>query len=322
MAGNVGFPLCEVVRDAALQTADAAIVCELSSYQLETIETFRPRTACVLNVTPDHLERYGNMENYAAAKLRITRNQQADDTLILSADDGFCRDMVQHTRATVLWISTRGPVEQGAWLGDGNINLVMKKGEAAVCVMPRADIPLPGLHNVENVLACVAMAASLGTPIEKIAAAVRTFQAVPHRIEWIAKIDGVDYYNDSKATNLDSVDKALQSFDRPVILIAGGRDKGAPWTQLNDLVAKHVKGLGPDWRGGGNRPCGMGRNCTACRNGVGHGGCGCGGVAAWHRRGDVVLLSPACASFDMYKNFEERGEHFRAIVKAIAAENK
>ncbi|HBF33505.1 TPA: UDP-N-acetylmuramoyl-L-alanine--D-glutamate ligase [Candidatus Sumerlaeota bacterium] len=256
------------------------------------------------------------MENYATAKVRITRNQQSDDTLVLSADDAFCREMAKATRAQVLWISTKGLVEQGAYLADGNINLVMKKGETSICVMPRADIPLPGLHNVENVLACIAMSASLGVATEQIAAAVRTFQAVPHRIEWIAKIDGVDYYNDSKATNLDSVEKALTSFDRPVLLIAGGRDKGAPWTQLNDLVAKHVKGLAligeaaeigrAAW--GGIVPrvemaSGMEDAVRRCR--------------AMANEGDVVLLSPACASFDMYKNFEERGEHFRKIVETM-----
>ena len=190
-------------------------------------------------------------------------------------------------------------------------------GETPRDVMARRDIPLPGLHNVENVLAALTTAAAMGLDPMPLASHVRTFRAVPHRIELIAEIGGVRYYNDSKATNLDSLEKALESFEEPVVLIAGGRDKGAPWTRLNDLVARKVKSLvligeaAPIGRAAWAEIVPKTSDATDMAQAVSQ-------AHAMATRGDVVLLSPACASYDMYRDFEERGDHFRSIVLELS----
>jgi UDP-N-acetylmuramoylalanine--D-glutamate ligase len=319
VAGNVGTPLCSVVTAPSLLSAGAVISCEVSSYQLETIIRFRPAVACVLNVTPDHLDRYKTVDRYAEAKRRITLNQEAGDVLVLNADDPRCVAFAAGAKAEVWHFSIERPVERGAFIRDGAVVLSLGNPDAAIPVMPLTDIPLPGMHNVANVLAAVAMGVARGLDPAGMADAVRKFRAVPHRIEWVGRIGEVDYYNDSKATNLDSVEKALLSFTRPIVLIAGGRDKGAPWTVLNDLVKARVKGLvligeaapiGLAAWGGLVPRTEMGKDMEdAVRR--------CRAIAS---PGDVVLLSPACASFDMYKNFEERGDHFRRLVQEMKKE--
>ncbi len=317
IAGNVGRPLSDVVSDPILRAPKALVVCEVSSYQLETIEYFSPKVACVTNITPDHLDRYVTMDNYVEAKRWITANQKDYDFLVLNGDDGLCLSFGPRSRAKVRTFSTRHEVEAGAWLSDEYLYLNMPDMDEAVGVMKRDEIPLPGIHNVENVLAAMTICACLEVAPGKIAEAVRTFQAVPHRIEKVCTIDGVDYFNDSKATNLDSMSKALVSFDRPIVLIAGGRDKGSPWTKLNEVVKERVKGLVMI---GEATPIGMkawgeivpnAKTAENMQEAVEL-------AKEMAETGDVILLSPGCASFDMYKNFEERGDDFKKTVQSIA----
>jgi UDP-N-acetylmuramoylalanine--D-glutamate ligase len=332
MAGNVGRALCDaVLEEPQLREPDAAVVCEVSSYQLETIERFNPKVACVLNITPDHLDRYKVMTNYMEAKRRVTENQGREEVLVLNADDKNCLSFLPRVRATVWQFSLCNPVSRGAFLSGDTLFLAPGEGMAPIAVMSRSEVPLPGSHNVANVLAALIMGHVLGLESETMAQAVRTFRAVAHRIELIREIGGVRFFNDSKATNLDSVEKALEGFADPrtepgiqpdcrVILIAGGRDKGAPWTPLCALVRRSVKGL----------IC-IGEAAPIARKAWGEcvaTVCDAGDMEealciarSLAKPGDVVLLSPGCASFDMYKNFEERGDHFRSIVLGMPEES-
>ena len=329
MGGNVGRALSDAVTDPEAARDGAVVVCEVSSFQLETIERFAPRVACVLNITPDHQDRYGAMTNYIDAKRRVTENQTPEDVLVLNAEDRHCRSFQAQTQAQVLLFSSRRPMPKGFWLEAGVIRMRLTAGAAPRDVMLRADIPLPGLHNVENVLAALAIGAAMGLEPEVMADAVRRFQPVPHRIELVGEIDGVRYYNDSKGTNLDSVEKALQSFEEPaepggaaprrrIVLIAGGRDKGARWASLGRLVARTVRALvtigeaAPLVREAWAPLVGETRDAPDMAEAL-------AAARALAEPGDVVLLSPGCASFDMYANYEERGDHFRALVREMAA---
>lgn len=316
MAGNVGRPFSDVALDPKLKKGDSAVVCEVSSFQLETIDRFEPRVACVLNITPDHLDRYPTMEHYVEAKRRITENQRGDDFLILNGDDPYCLSFMAKSLARVWLFSIQRPVEWGAFLRGDTLYLAQGDPEKAIPLMKRSEIPLPGAHNVENVLAALAMGYAMGLHPQAMADGVRSFEAVPHRIEWVGSRKGVNFYNDSKATNLDSMEKALNSFDRPLILIAGGRDKGANWERLAGEIAQKVKALIP-----------MGEAAEKIEKAWCHAAGQCQRASdmmdAVHKamdeakRGDVVLLSPGCASFDMYQNFEKRGDHFRDCCREL-----
>jgi len=314
----VGRPLCDAVLDPILRRKDALVVCEVSSFQLETIERFAPRIACMLNISPDHLDRHFNLANYVEAKYRITENQTANDALVLNGDDCVLLSFAARTSASVWLFSISRPVDRGAFLRDEAICIAGAggggKGDRAARVMLRSDVPLPGLHNVENVLAALTIGASVGLDPAAMADAVRSFRAVPHRIELVGEIDGARYYNDSKATNLASLGRALDSFDEPIVLIAGGRDKGSPWESLNDRVARRVKGLiligeaAPIARAAWGGVVPRVEDAPSMAEAVGR-------ARAMAAPGDVVLLSPACSSFDMYRNYEERGDDFREIVR-------
>src|ERR1700730_12111544 len=207
VGGNIGTPATSLVERA---TADTVVVLEVSSFQLETIRTFRPKVAVVLNVTPDHLDRHRTFEAYVDAKARILENQQSADLAVLNADDPTCVAMAARTKAQVFWFSRQKEVQQGAWVLDGNI--LFRQGAQQREIMLTSEIPLKGAHNLENVLAAVCAGALMGCAPEKIRQAVRDFKAVEHRLEYVATIRGVDYYNDSKATNVDATIKALESF--------------------------------------------------------------------------------------------------------------
>lgn len=316
MAGNVGRALCDAVLDERASLPGAVIVCEVSSFQLETIDAFRPRVACILNVRPDHLDRYAGMSEYAAAKLRITRNLATDDALVIGDDCNICRSFADRTPAVTWRFSSRHAVERGTYLEGSTLFVAEGSGRSPRAIMSRSDIPIPGIHNVENILAALGIAAAFGLDATTLAPHVRTFRPVPHRIELVGEVDGVRYYNDSKATNLDSVVAALQSFDEPVVLIAGGRDKGAPWTDLNDLVARKVKALiligeaAPIGRAAWGPIVPRTEDAIDMVDAVAK-------ARSMASVGDVVVLSPACASYDMYRNYEERGDHFRAIVAGL-----
>ena len=311
VGGNIGTPAISFAERATPQTV---IVLEVSSFQLETIQTFCPRVAVILNITPDHLDRHRTFEIYANAKARVFENQQASDFAVLNADDPTCLAMGTRTRAQVFWFSRQKEVEQGAWVRDGNI--VFRDGKGQREVMQVSEIPLKGAHNLENVLAAVCAGVLMDCAPERIRQAVQNFKAVEHRLEFTVTINGVDYYNDSKATNVDATIKALESFPANIHLILGGKDKGSDYTVLNDLIRQRVK-----------RIYTIGAAAAKIESQV-------KGAEIVHAEtlenairkahasanpGDIVLLAPACASFDQFKSYEHRGRVFKEIVKGLSA---
>jgi UDP-N-acetylmuramoylalanine--D-glutamate ligase len=310
VGGNIGTPAISLADHAK---RDTVVVLEISSFQLETIQTFRPKVGVVLNVTPDHLDRHRTFEVYVEAKARIFENQQASDFAVLNADDPTCVAMAARTRAPVFWFSRQKEVQQGASVRDGNILFRDKTSQREI--MQVSEIPLKGAHNLENVLAAVCASALMGCPPDKIRQAVCDFKAVEHRLEFVATIRGVDYYNDSKATNVDATIKALESFPANIHLILGGKDKGSDYGVLNDLLKQRVK-----------RVYTIGAAAAKIESQVRD-------VEVVHAEtlenairkanavaepGDVVLLAPACASFDQFKNYEHRGGVFKEIVRGLA----
>jgi len=318
VGGNIGTPAISLADRAQPETV---IVLEVSSFQLETIQTFRPKVAVVLNVTPDHLDRHRTLEVYVDAKARIFENQQASDFAVLNADDPICVTLAARTRAQVFWFSRQKEVQHGAWVRDGNI--VFRDASGQKEILQVSEIPLKGAHNLENVLAAACAGALMGCSPEKIRQAVRDFKAVEHRLEFVATIRGVDYYNDSKATNVDATIKALESFSANIHLILGGKDKGSDYTVLNDLLRQRVKRvytigaaaakiesqiISP--KNGGPELV----HAETLENAVRK-------ASAVAQPGDVVLLAPACASFDQFKSYEHRGKVFKEIVRGLSSES-
>ena len=314
VGGNIGTPAISLAERAKPETVT---VLEISSFQLETIQTFRPKIAVVLNVTPDHLDRHRTFEVYVDAKARIFENQQSGDFAVLNEDDPTCVSLAARTRAKVFWFSRLKEVERGAWVREGNI--LFRDAAQQHEVMPVSEIPLKGAHNLENVLAAVCAGALMGCAPEKIRQAVRDFKAVEHRLEFVATIRGVDYYNDSKATNVDATIKALESFPANIHLILGGKDKGSDYSVLNDLLRQRVKRVYTigaaaakiesqivSSKGGGVEVVHAETLENALRK-----------ANAVAQPGDVVLLAPACASFDQFKSYEHRGKVFKEIVGAL-----
>src|SRR4051812_9148639 len=238
VGGNIGTAAISLTEKA---TPETAIVLEVSSFQLETIRSFRPKVAVVLNVTPDHLDRHHTFKAYVDAKARIFENQHADDFAVLNADDPTCVELAERTRGQVFWFSREHEVESGSFVRDGQI--VFRENGLAQTVLAVPEIQLKGSHNLENVLAAVCAGALMGCAPEKIRNAIVNFKAVEHRLEYVATIGGVEYYNDSKATNVDATMKALQSFPANIHLILGGKDKGSDYTMLNDLLRERVRSV-------------------------------------------------------------------------------
>ncbi len=312
IAGNIGTPIAE---HALAFPADGTVVCEVSSFQLETIEAFQPRVAVVLNVTPDHLDRHRTFEAYLDAKSRIFANQTASDCTVLNADDAPTRGLAARTRADVVWFSRRRPLDHGVFVRDGWIVAKLNANVETIC--PLSDIFLRGQHNVENVLAATACALWQGLPAEAIHRGIAHFRGVAHRIEPVRDLRGVHYFNDSKGTNVASTIKALESFSEPIVLIAGGVGKGQDFAPLAAAARGRVRqaiALGED-----------GPKIAAALDAA---GVPVRSVASLDAAldaardaaspGDVVLLSPACASFDMFDNYEHRGDVFRALVQGLA----
>ena len=310
VGGNIGTPAISLAERAKPGTV---IVLEISSFQLETIQSFRPKVAVVLNVTPDHLDRHRTFEIYAAAKTRIFENQQSEDCAVLNADDLTCVAMSKKTRAQVYWFSRQNEVERGAWVREGNI--VFRDGSGQREIMQVSEIPLKGAHNLENVLAAVCASVLMGCAAEKIRQAVHEFKAVEHRLEFVASIGGVDYYNDSKATNVDATIKALESFPSNIHLILGGKDKGSDYTVLNDLLRKRVKRVYTIGAAAGKIESQIKGHevvhAETLENAIRQ-------AHASAKPGDVVLLAPACASFDQFKSYEHRGRVFKEVIQAMA----
>jgi UDP-N-acetylmuramoylalanine--D-glutamate ligase len=315
VGGNIGTPAISLAERAQTQTV---IVLEVSSFQLETIQTFRPKIAVVLNVTPDHLDRHRTFDVYVNAKARIFENQQAMDFAVLNEDDPTCVQLAKRTHARVFWFSRQKEVQRGAWVREGNI--VFRDGEGQQReIMQVAEIPLKGAHNLENVLAAICAGALMGCALEKIRQTVRDFKAVEHRLEFVTTIGGVDYYNDSKATNVDATIKALESFPANIHLILGGKDKGSDYTLLNDLLRQRVKRVYTI----GAAAAKIESQIVSAKSGgpeLVHAETLENAIRKAHanaQSGDIVLLAPACASFDQFRNYEHRGKVFKEIVRGL-----
>jgi len=314
LAGNIGTPLAgEVYRNPDREY----IVAEISSFQLETIVDFKPCIGIVLNITTDHIDRHGSMEEYVLAKARLFENQDEKDCAILNAEDPGCRGIARMVASRCYYFSSRGPVVRGTYIeGD---ELFWKDTGPRERVLSLHDIPLSGIHNMENVLALVAVAKITGIPTEEIIRSMNSFTPLHHRIEYVATVNGVDYYDDSKGTNPGAVIAALYRFTKPIILIAGGKDKNMDFGELGGHIARRVKtlvviGETAEKIAAAAEAHGMKRikkeatfrgALDACR--------------ASASPGDIVLLSPSCASFDMFNSAEERGDIFKSMVKEMEA---
>ena len=311
VAGNIGVPVIETVDQS---NPAAWSVLEVSSFQLETTESFHPHIAVILNITPDHLDRHGSFENYVRMKEKIFANQSGDDYLILNGDDPVTQQAASRARSQVLWFSRSKIVRRGTFLMNGMLMFRTSEQASPLPVVPLADIPLKGEHNIENVLAAVCAACVANIPAQTIARAVASFHAVEHRLEFVAAIHGVDYYNDSKATNVDATAKAIASFPGNVHLILGGKDKNSDYAQLNALLRARVKAV---YTIGSAAEKIEGQIAGVTR--VVHSGtleAAVDQAANQAVAGDVVLLAPACSSFDQFENYEHRGRVFKQAVKA------
>ena len=312
VGGNIGVPVVALIDDSSDESWS---VLEVSSFQLETTEEFHPNIAVILNITPDHLDRHGSFENYIRAKERIFAAQTAEDCLVLNADNTPCEEAATRAAARVYWFSIEHPVPQGAWLEQGSVAYRPAPDAATEYVIPSRGIPLKGAHNVENVLAAVVAARLAGVPAEAIRRAIENFRAVEHRLEYVATRNGVEYYNDSKATNVDATAKAVASFSSGIHLILGGKDKGSPYTVLADLLRQRVTAvytigvaaakIEKDLRGVVSI-----RSCETLDKAV-------AAAASAARAGEVVVLAPACSSYDQFENYEQRGRVFKELVKAL-----
>ncbi len=321
VAGNIGTPLIGCVEETR---DDTVTVAELSSFQLELIETFRPDISIFLNLTPDHLDRHHTLEAYGAAKARLFENQTQHDAAVLNADDPATTPYAPQ-RPRVYWFSRKQRVAQGAFLRGEEI--VFRNDGHEEVVLKQEEIPLAGAHNLENVLAAVAATRLAGAPAQSIARAIRSFAGVEHRLEFVAEIGGVRYYNDSKATNVDATLKALDSFPGRILIILGGKDKGSDYTVLQKplrekailafLIGATAEKIEKQIAG----------SVAIERAGTIERAVETASQAA--RPGDIVLLAPACASFDQFENYEHRGRVFKNLVKqlekqsgSVSAENR
>jgi UDP-N-acetylmuramoylalanine--D-glutamate ligase len=317
VAGNIGLPVIEVVDQSA---AGEWSVLEVSSFQLETTESFHPRIAVILNITPDHLDRHGTFETYVAMKEKIFANQTADDSLVLNGDDPVVQQAASRARSQVYWFSRSKIVRRGAFLMDGMVMFRESEQTKPTPLLPLADIPLKGEHNIENVLAAVCAACVANIPAEVIARTVAGFHAVEHRLEFVATIHGVDYYNDSKATNVDATSKAIASFPGNIHLILGGKDKNSDYTQLNALLRARVKTVYTIGSAAEKIESQIAGTTRVIRSGTLE--AAVDQAAGEAVAGDVVLLAPACSSFDQFENYEQRGSVFKQSVLARRGANE
>jgi UDP-N-acetylmuramoylalanine--D-glutamate ligase len=310
VGGNIGTPPAAMVKTSRPGQWN---VLELSSFQLETTDTFRAHIGAALNVTPDHLDRHGTLQRYADAKGRLFIQQTRDDYKVLNADDPICESYARRGKGSVVWFSSTREVSPGAFLANGEVVL------NGMGVMKTAEVPLRGLHNLENTMAAAAMASLAGATHAQIRAAVKTFPGVEHRLEFVRQLAGVDWYNDSKATNVDATLKAIAAFNGGLWVILGGKDKDSDYSPLAaplrekahgalligaaaDKIAAPLNGSVPLLR------------CVTIE----------AAVAEAHARaksGDTVLLAPACASFDQFENFEHRGREFKRLVQQLETKN-
>lgn len=314
VVGNIGTPYTAA---AAKTKEDSVIVAELSSFQLESIHTFRPRISAVLNITPDHLNRHHTMEAYIQAKMDITKNQTKEDICVLNYEDEITREMAKRVPASVLFFSSAHKLEQGIYLEDGNIVYKPEKETAGEVICNVGELQILGVHNYENVMAAAAMAASYGVPLETIRETVKAFKGVEHRIEFVAEKNGVTYYNDSKGTNPDAAIKGIQAMVRPTILIGGGYDKQSDfheWIRSFDGKVRYLVLIGATKEQIQKEAEECGFTDCILKDTFEEAMDTCVELA---REGDAVLLSPACASWGMFPNYEVRGEEFKKYVNAL-----
>ena len=312
VVGNIGNPYTSVVEETK---EDTVVVAEISSFQLETVHTFRPKVSAILNITPDHLDRHHTMEAYIAAKQSIAANQTKEDVCILNYEDEVTRAFGEKTTASVLYFSSQRKLERGIYLEEENI--IYSDGTKQIEICNVNELQLLGVHNFENVMAAVAMALAYGTPVEVIREAIKKFGGVEHRIEYVCEKNGVAYYNDSKGTNTDAAIKAIGAMKRPTYLIGGGYDKNSPyedWINSFDGKVKLLVLLGETREKIAQtaRKCGF-ENIKMVES-LDEAVQVCAQAA---QPGDAVLLSPACASWGMFNNYEERGDKFKELVNAL-----
>ena len=311
VVGNIGNPYTA----AALEMReDSVAVAEMSSFQLETIHEFRPKVSAILNITPDHLNRHHTMEAYIKAKEDIAKNQTKEDTCVLNYEDEVKRKIGENVKANVLYFSSQRKLDRGIYLDDGNI-IFRQDEEILVCNVN--ELKLLGTHNYENVMAAVAMAAAYGTPMEVIRRTIKEFAGVEHRIEFVREKDGVAYYNDSKGTNPDAAIKGIQAMNRPTVLIGGGYDKDSEyeeWIQAFDGKVKLLVLVGATKEKIAEAAERVGFVSYVMAESFEEAVEKCIEAA---EPGDAVLLSPACASWGMFKNYEERGDKFKELVNCL-----
>jgi len=307
VAGNVGRPLSAVIKDDP-----RIVICEVSSFQLETIDTFTPFISCILNLTPDHLDRHGTLKNYISLKSRIFKNQQGEEVVILNRDDPLVYQLAKQVRARVFFFSQFQELKRGVFIREGRVICRLKDRES---ILSLNGIALSGTHNWENILAAVSICSLLGVGKELFWVALKNFPGLPHRSELVDEVEGVRFIDDSKATNEGAVRRCLQSLDRPAVLILGGRDKGADFSCLKDEIGRKVKKIVV--MGEARERIYHQLKSLRCilrvddlRQAV---------EVAFEeaRTGDCVVLSPGCASFDQFKDFSERGDCFKREVKKL-----
>ena len=313
VVGNIGNPAIQAVEEAG---KGAVMVTELSSFQLESVSEFKPRVSSVLNLTEDHLNRHHTMENYAKAKMNVFAKQDKNDVCVLNYDDEITRYMALSCNAKVIYFSRLNKLEEGVSLDEENNILVNLNGKSKLA-MNSKKLSLPGGHNLENCMAAMAICLEYGVDIEVIKNVLMTFKAVEHRLEYVDTVEGVVYVNDSKGTNPDSTIKAVQSYDKPIILIAGGYDKGSDFNELFEIAKKFVRSvviLGQTSKLIEKTAKKHGIEDTYIVENMSE------AVKKSHEianRDEVVLLSPACASWGMYNNYEERGDDFKENVHSL-----
>ena len=312
VGGNIGLPVIELVAESTSASWD---ILEVSSFQLETVEQFQPKIAMVLNITPDHLDRHKTFERYAAAKARITACQTGEDFLVLNAEDKAAQMVAAKTRAQIFWFSNARQIKQGTFVHGESVFFLAREGGKPEPVLPLAEIPLRGAHNVENVLAAVCAARLAGIAAESIRASVASFRAVEHRLELVRTLAGVEFYNDSKATNVDATLKAVASFPRGVHLILGGKDKDSDYTQLAPLLRERVEAVYLIGSAAEKIERELAGVVKMVKSGTLEAAVRSARDAA--QAGDVVLFAPACSSFDQFDNYEHRGRVFRQTVESL-----
>ena len=312
VAGNIGLPLVDKIEEYGKKDI---IVAEVSSFQLEAINEFSPRVSIILNVTPDHLDRHGTIEEYTGIKANIFKNQSSGDFTVLNYDDPLVRPLVKDAKGSVIFFSQQHTLEEGVYASEGKIWAIKEGQKQEVCLVK--DLKIPGKHNLENALAATAAAWVLEVDIRIIAETLKTFSGVSHRLEFVDEINGIKFINDSKGTNPNASIKALEAYEEPIILIAGGKNKGSNFAELADKIKDNVKELVL-----------IGESTPLIKDAVEKIGYDKIYEAKDYpeaikkayevaKSGDVVLLSPACASWDMFNSYEERGDLFKEVVKDL-----